>query len=246
MKKIVLTMAAILAAASVFAQSSKDRLSELEKATVEEDTKPAKQEKEFKLFDFTGVSEMGFGLNLVKEDQFAHGIKGNKSSDFFINILELSFNPTKWTSITLGANLDWTNYAVGPANYFHGVPDGDSRKLDLTPVAEGMNYTSSRLHVFSIAVPLALGLHVGSISLRAGAEANFRLKSNVKYEYRDANNDLFTVKDSTPTGLNKFALDYFASLNLGFIGLYVKYFPESISPGIPMNCITAGIVLNAR
>jgi len=246
MKKILLTMAALLAAVSVFAQSSKDRLSELEKATVEEDTKPVKKEKEHKFFDFNIISEIGFGWQFIREDQFVHGLKGNKSSDFYFNLLEFSLNPTKWTSITLGANLDWTNYAVSPGNYFHGVPDGESRKLDLTTVASGMNNTSSNLQVFSIVVPAALDLHVGSISLRAGAEANFRLNSKASYAYSDGNNDLVTVKDSTPTGLKKFALDYFASLNLGFIGLYAKYFPESISPAIPMHCFTVGIVLNTR
>jgi len=246
MKKIIMTMAALLISVAVFAQSSRDRLSELEKATVEEDTKPAKEEKEYRLFDVNVVSEVGFGWQFVKEDQFAQGLKGNKSSDFYFNLLELSFNPTKWTSVTLGANLDWTDYTVGPSNYFHGVPDGDSRKMDLTPVASGMNYTSSRLHVFSIVVPAALDLHVGSISLRAGAEANFRLNSYANYAYRDGNNDLFTVKDSTPTGLDKFALDYFASLNFGFLGIYAKYFPQSVSPSIPMHCFTVGIVLNTR
>lgn len=246
MKKIIMTMAALLISVAVFAQSSRDRLSELEKATVEEDTKPAKEEKEYKLFSFNILTELGFGKQFIEETQFPGALKDNKSSDFYFNMVEFGLNPTKWVSFTLGANLEWVNYSPSSGYYFHGVPDGDSRKLDLTAVTAAMNNTSSRLHAFSVVFPLALDLHVGSISVRAGAEANLRSKSSVQYSYKDANGDLFTVKDGTPTGLDRFTLNYFASLNFGFLGIYAKYFPQSISPTIPMHGFTVGIVLNTR
>lgn len=246
MKKIIMTSAALFAAVSLFAQSSKDRLSELENTPVEESKKAPKPQKESKLLDFDIISEIGYGWHFIKEDQFSSKLKGNKTSNFYFNVFELSLNPLKWASLTLGANLEWAKYVPHSDYYFHGVPDGDSRKLDLTATGAGMDDVYSKLSVFSISVPLGLDIHFGSTRLRAGAEAGFRIKSGSEYSYENPDGDKHSVKDSTPTGLKPFALDYFASLSLGFIGIYVKYYPESISPAIPMNCITAGILLNSR
>lgn len=253
MKRTLLIWLALLACAFTTraqeadstAESGRDRLEKLEQLA--DKAKEAKAKKAEKLVNFDAVHNFGYGFHAVSDD---FSDKVNKNREIWVNAANLSFNPARWFSASLGLNVKWDRFTASGDNYLYAdVADGNKPKFApiatqqaLYPGAAGeFDLLSSQLNMFSLEVPLAIAFKLDKLGLRLGAEAVVPLVATQKERAEYGN----TVSRSKVKKVEKVPYYYgaYAEINYDEIGVYLKYIPTAVVPGLVEEMLTAGIVL---
>ena len=242
MKKTFTIIALLAMTFGAFAQNTgKDRLEELENKTVEEKKSTSKKaEKEYSLFDFQAFARIGGGGHIMDAPEFPKGYFKSTCSEFFFNAVEIDICPTRWMSIDLGIDLKWQDFTTLSGNVFTKNAAGDV-VFDATPA--GNEKQVSTLHFFSLAAPLMLDFNLGLVGVSLGAEVVYTPASRVSIQdsYTIGEKD-YNVKTRECGGVPRISWNAYASLNLGFYGIYFRYYPKQpLIPTAPFNMFTAGI-----
>ena len=240
-------MAALFAALTLSAQSSRDRLSELENAPLKDTVskKQSKPEKEHRLLDLNIIAYAGLGYNAVSATEFNKGLK-NMSREFLLNVAEIELSPVKWLALTAGADVRWDRF-IPSQNYTFALAGAGNDEYTLVAANPALEERESWVRTLSVTVPLALELRLGSMRIRGGAEVlyPFESRSYAVSNYRSGTTEYKTVTRGGK--LEDMPYDYFASLSFGHAGVYGKYYPQgSFITGSPFGFYTVGLVLDLR
>ena len=242
MKKFLTVTALLAMCLGAFAQNTgKDILKDLEEKPLEENTKKAKPEREFKAFEMQAIARLGYGWNLMEANEFQTGLhKGN--AEFFMNIAEADFTPVKWLTLSLGMDVKWSHFTPKPEYSFS--MNGDDLAISNAPLSLENNKSSLRTAAFTF--PVGLTLRLGNIAtITAGAEAVVNLPKNTRIvDKYGLGASEYTVK--TPAGsIPGFDWNAFARVTFGgLFGLYARYYPQPIVPSVPFKCTTVGIIMD--
>lgn len=247
MKKTFTVIALLVLSLCAFAQNTgKDRLKELENKTVEEKKSTSKKaEKEYKLFDFQALARIGGGTHIMDAPEFPDGLFKSTCSEFFFNAVELDVCPTKWMSIDLGVDLKWQYFTPSSGNVFSKDANG---YVVFAATPAGNQKHVSTLQYFSLAAPLMLDFNFGLVGVSLGAEVVYTPASRVRINdsYTVGASD-YNVKTRECGGVPAFSWNAYASLNLGFYGIYFRYYPQQpLLPTAPFSLMTVGIVFNSK
>ena len=226
------------------AENGRDRLEKLEQLA--DKAKEVKAKKAEKLVDFDAVKNFGFGSHLASDD-FSEKLL--KNSEIWVNVFDLSFNPAGWFSASLGVNAKWDKFTASSANYLY-VDGADGNKPKFAPIATQQalypgaggefDKLSSQLNMFSLEFPLAVTFKVKDFGVRFGAEAVLPLTSVQKEKAEFAN----TINRTKVKKVEKVPYYYgaYAEINYDELGVYVKYVPTTVVPGLVDELLTVGIV----
>ena len=226
------------------AENGRDRLEKLEQLA--DKAKEVKAKKAEKLVNFDMIHRFGFGAHGVSDD-FSDKLMKNR--EIWMNVMDLSINPTGWFSVSLGANLKWDKFTASSTNYLY-VDGTDGNKPKFTPIATQQalypgaagefDQLSSQLNLFSVEVPFSIAFKIEDLGIRLGAEAVVPLTSIQKEKAAYAN----TVSESKVKKVEKVPYYYgaYAEVNYDDLGVYVKYAPTTVVPGMVDELFTVGIV----
>ena len=227
------------------AENGRDRLEKLEQLA--DKAKEVKAKKAEKLVNFETIHRFGFGSHPFLGDDFSGKLMKNR--EIWMNAFDLSFNPARWFSASFGMNLKWDRFTASGSNYLYAdATDGNLPKFapiatqqGLYPGAAGdFKELSSQLNLFSVEVPLAIAFRVEDLGIRLGAEAVVPLTATQKEKADYAN----TVSETKVKKVAKVPYYYgaYAEINYDDLGLYVKYMPTTVVPGMVEDLITVGLV----
>ena len=226
--------------------TAKDRLEQIE--GLADKVKEKKAEKATKPFDFSLLEQFGWGFVLPGGTD-AFSVDRNDSRELWFNACRAKINVVSWFGIDLGLNLLWKRFRANGDNYVY-IDNANDFKIApiatqqaLYPAAGGTFKTlTSQINTFSIETPLMLDFHSNSFAFRLGALAGFNAsacqKERVAYGTTQARSK---VKGGDVAGF------YFGpclELVWGGLGVYMKYIPVEIVPGIITDYISAGLVLD--
>ena len=247
MRKFIAISALLALCIGAAAQNTgKDRLNELENKSVEESkSSPIKAEREYQLINWEIFARTGYGAHIMNANEFPGGLFKSTCEEVFLNTVELDICPTRWLSIDLGIDLKWQNFTTFKEYSFSKNGAGEVI-IASTPTSYKMPV--STLHYFSLAAPLMLDLNFGVVSLSLGAELVYTPASRVsiKDSYR-MGASTYNVTTRECAGVPALSWNAFASLNLGFTGIYFRYYPQQpIIPTAPFSLMTVGIVFNTK
>lgn len=224
--------------------TGKDRLEKLEELA--DKAKEAKAKKSEKLVNFEVLHRFGYGAHMVTADEFSEKALDNR--EIWFNAMDLSLNPAHWFSVSLELNLKWDKFKASPYNYLYAdVTDDNLAKFApiatqeaLYPAAAGeFNKLASQVNVFELEVPLLLNFKVGDFGIKLGGQAILPLTAKQKEiaKYGDV------VKKSQVKHVKTgdFWYGAFLELNYNEVGLYAKYIPTAVVPGIVDDLFTLGL-----
>lgn len=251
MRKVFLIGMALLAclftagareASDSTAVSGKDRLEKLEELA--DKAKEKKAKKADKVFNFNVLERFGWGCHMP-DGNFSERIRDNY--EIWFNAFDLCLNASGWMSITAGLDLKWDRFVAGGSYYLHPDALGDLKWDNISvqqadyPAAGGdFKQLGSQVNLFSLSVPAALDFHASSFVFRAGAEFVFpvtaRQKENAKYGNTSVRKEV--------KGVETAGWYYAPFVEVGYdgVGIYCKYIPNGIIPGIVDDVLTVGLV----
>ena len=250
MKKHIFIISALLiglgSSAAAQTQEKRDLLDKIEDLEIGPEGIIKHKEREFKVVEISLLDNLGYGLTNVKTDAFTS--KFGRSWEFFLNIVDISLNPTRWLSFDVGGDIKIDSFKPGKEEYF--TLDDDSYPIVGTYSESEMKQiksSSSRLQVYSLSVPVTLGLNFGGVNIRGGAEFFWPLAAKCSF----VENKIQTENGWDKTRLwraktEKIGLNYMAAISFEGLGLYFKYHPKPLVPysaSSSFNYWTAGIVL---
>ena len=255
MKRLVLIATALFACA-VFAkaqeadstaESGRDRLDKLEQLA--DKAKEVKAKKNEKLVNFEMVHRFGYGSHIMDNEGFNQNYL--KSREIWFNVMDLTINPADWFSASLALNVKWDKFLAAEDSYIYAdATDANTAKFApiatqqaLYPAAGGeFKKLSSQVNLFSLEAPLLLGLHFGDFGVRLGAQAVVPLtaRQNELAEYGKS-----SVKTRVK-GVAKapFYYGFYGEFNYNDLGIYAKFCPSEVLPGIVQDLLTIGLVLD--
>ncbi len=162
-------------------------------------------------------------------------VETNRSFEVGIeNLLSLSINSPAihpWqSSFSFGFGLNWRIYSMTRATSFAAYPDGN---VFLSGWMDGINPKKSRLNTFSLQFPVLYKLATpaklwgGRLSFTAGAVLNWNTYAGITNSWQDAD---FIDCSAHYGSLHQrhFTCDILGKVNIGEIGLYIRYSPMSI------------------
>ena len=201
--------------------------------------------REYKIVDFSLLGNLGYGHTHVSSPSFSSSF--SRSWEFFLNIVNLSINPTKWLSLDVGGDLKYDSFWSSGYKYFTLDDDRYPQIASLSETdADAINNIISRLSVLSISLPVTLGLNFSGINLRGGAEFFWPIQGKSAFtQTRVQTNDGWTTSRQWKAKTEKFSMNYMAAISWEGLGLYFKYYPKPLVPSssnATFNYWTIGIV----
>lgn len=210
MKKLIITLALVIAAVTAGAQefANTPRIGRNN-------------------FFFSVLDHIGWGIAMPESadasgDAFVNATSFGKNREFFMNIATLEFTPYPTGHLSIGADIDWSNYRLDKTHYW----DSSTANSVSVASADGLYSTvkTSRLRVFSFVFPLDYTQRIGPVSITVGAGGELNLPASNKFKGADTADA--TVK-SRVRGIDteSFTYNFHAVVSYYGWGLYVKYRP---------------------
>ena len=158
------------------------------------------------------------------------------------NIAAFTSRLSKCTFFNLGFGLSWRNYRMTGHNQFLLNDDG---RITLAPYPDGSNPKFSRIHTFSLVVPLQLHFALGGDwYFSCGPELYFNTYASLKTRYTlDGEKQKFTANR---LHRNKVTYGLMGDISYRRLGVYVKYSPCNVLQsefGPKFKSMTAGLRL---
>ncbi len=250
MKKHLFIISALLLGIGISAaaqtQEKRDLLDKIEDLEIGPGKVLRHDDKDFKVIDFSLIDNFGYGLTKVDAQSFSS--KFGRSWEFFINIVNLSINPTKWLSLSAGGDIKIDNFKPAKDEWF--TLDNDNYPLVgkiIQPEKYDLKHSKSRLLVCSLSVPVTLGFNFGECNIRGGAEFFWPLQGKRSFvETKMLTDEGWIENHQWKVRSEKFSWDYMAAISWDGLGLYFKYYPKPLIPASvssTFNYWTAGIVI---
>lgn len=194
--------------------------------------------------EFDMLSHIGFGYDIVNSNDF----KPTFSSEFLMNIVDISLSPTENLGIELGVDFTVNNFGSRESAFIqskdHLVKAVDFPSVKLDDIG---SQTKARggINVFSFTAPLILKGIFGKFQVGAGAEACYNVSGETYYYFRQENRRVEVSE--TKAKVTPFTYDFLAFLTYDDFGIYFKYRPQNapILPagGVDLSFVTVGLVL---
>ncbi|MDR1555650.1 MAG: PorT family protein [Tannerellaceae bacterium] len=161
-------------------------------------------------------------------------LRSGNSLEYNLNFLETSFlfsRKSGWAVVT-GAGMRWSRYQVHGNQYFSEL-DGFT---SLHPAPEGITYSSSRLNITSLTLPVLLEWQNRrkedkSFFISAGVVGVVKTISSSKVTYKDPSDKKRTDKMDSGMNLRPITIDFLLQAGYDWIGLYARYSPMGLFEG---------------
>jgi hypothetical protein len=180
----------------------------------------------------------GFGMGFAN---FADGsfhfndvdgisLRSGQSLEYNLNVLEMSIPLSargNWAVLT-GAGMRWSRYRLDANKYFKET-DGIT---SLHNAPEGIQYSTSKLNITSLTIPLLLEWqgrrHSHDFFVSAGAVGVVKTASSSRVVYRDESGK--KRKDKMDGGLNirPVTMEFLFQVGCDWLGVYAKYSPMGL------------------
>lgn len=229
----------VAAAPVTFAQTpASDRLSEIEDLVVVAKEKKQQHKSSGNLFRVDPLSHFGYGWHRIDADEFAG--RFGPSREVFFNTITLGIHPASWVSLSAGLDLKWDKFKADESYIFSVIDD------DIVTMDHAFSSMKSCFTTFSLTVPVALSFDLGAFELRGGSELIFPMtgKTKVRSDYSTLGTDFTAITKGGK--VNTFQYNFFASLTLGGVGVFFKYYPKPVleSELFPGGFYTLGLMID--
>ena len=159
------------------------------------------------------------------------------------NLVAFTSRLGKWTFFNLGFGVDWRNYRMTGHNQFLLNDDG---RITVEPYPVGANPDFSRIHTFSLVVPLQIHFALGGAwYFSCGPELSFNTYASLKTRYTlDGEKQKI---EANRLHRNKVTYGLMCDLTYNRFGVYFKYSPCNVLQsefGPKFKSITAGLKLS--
>lgn len=253
MKKALLTSAALLiVCASALAApqtddvTGRDRLDQIEQLS--DKVKERKAQKASKVVDFDLLSGFAFGDNIPLNAGNILESHSSKTRELRFQAMGVDVNFTPEIFLSISLDCVWDRFVADSEHYLY-LDSGEVIKSDviaaqqaLYPAAGGtFKKLTSQVNTFGLEMPLSFGLRSSRFSVSVGGFVGVTLDACTKEKVQYAN-----TKINTREGMKEAANFYFgpcAQILWQEVGVFVKYVPQPLIPGIVDSMLTIGVVL---
>lgn len=253
MKKVFLAQAALLIiCATAFASpltddvTGRDRLDQIEQLS--DKVKERKAQKATKVVDFGVLCGFAFGDNLPLSGGNILESHSSKTRELRFQAMGVDVNFTPEIFLSISLDCVWDRFVADSEHYLY-LDSGEVIKSDviatqqaLYPAAGGtFKKLTSQVNTFGLEMPLSFGFRAGEFSISAGAFVGVTLDACTKEKVQYAN-----TKINTREGMKEAANFYFgpcAQILWQEVGVFVKYVPQPLIPGIVDSMLTIGFMI---
>ena len=186
-----------------------------------------------------------FNFGFISGVDEAPGVNIDMGQSFELelrNLVAFSSRLSSHSGFSLGFGLSWRNYRMTGHNQFLLNDDGT---INVAPYPTGANPKFSRIHTFSLVVPLQLHFALGgSWYFSAGPELYFNTYASLKTRY-SLNGESQKI-EANRLHRNKVTYGLMCDITKNHLGLYFKYSPCNVMQtefGPKFKSITAGVRL---
>jgi uncharacterized protein YxeA len=194
---------------------------------------------------FANISDASFQLNNID----GVSLKSESSNEFFFSVMEKTLPIYRNVlGITSGLGFNWRNYVLDKNTHFVEIND----VIEPQTAPSGIQYSSSRLRIFSLTVPLLLEWQPNfsnnhNFFIAAGIVGNVNTFASSRVKYKDGNGKM--IRDVETQDLNRapLSLDYMAQIGYNSWGIYAKYSPTKIfqsEKGPNIRAVSLGVMLH--
>ncbi|MBO4593639.1 MAG: hypothetical protein J5678_05580 [Bacteroidaceae bacterium] len=184
-----------------------------------------------------------FNFGFISGADEAQGVNIDMGQSFELemrNIVAFDNRLSNSSFISLGFGLSWRNYRMTGHNQFLLNDDG---LITVAPYPDGANPKFSRIHTFSLVVPLQFHFALGrSWYFSCGPELYFNTYASLKTRYTlNGEKQKFTANH---LHRNKVTYGLMCDITHNHIGLYFKYSPCNVLQpdfGPKFKSVTAGL-----
>ncbi len=180
----------------------------------------------------------GFGMGFAN---FADGTNVNdingvsldsgKSLEYNLNFMEKSFRLSRqynWALVT-GVGMRWSRYRLDENAYFKEV----NGITTLVPAPEGITYSSSKLNITSLTIPVLLEWQSPRVRgdrffLSFGAVGVIKTASSSRVSFKDETGNKQKQKMDTGMNIRPVTMDFLFQAGYDWIGMYAKYSPMGL------------------
>ena len=184
-------------------------------------------------FGFISGIDEASGLNIDMGQSFELELR---------NLVAFSSRLSSHSFFSLGFGLSWRNYRMTGHNQFLLNDDGT---INVAPYPTGANPKFSRIHTFSLVVPLQIHFGLGrSWYLSFGPELYFNTYASLKTRY-SLNGESQKI-EANRLHRNKVTYGLMCDITYSRLGVYFKYSPCNVMQtefGPKFKSITAGVRL---
>lgn len=176
-------------------------------------------------------------------------LKSELSNEFYFNPIE-KIVPIIGSNLglTTGLGLNWRNYHLDMNT--HLKEENDVVGVYAEPA--GINYTFSRLRVFSLTVPALLEFqhNLGTkhtFFISAGVVGGVNTSASYRVKYTESDGDKENRVESKGLNIAPLTLDYMAQIGYGSWSVFAKYSPFSLfqsQKGPKVQAVSLGATLN--
>lgn len=186
-----------------------------------------------------------FNFGFISGADEAQGVNIDMGQSFELelrNLVAFDHRLSNTSFITLGFGLSWRNYRMTGHNQFHLNDDGT---ITLAPYPAGANPKFSRIHTFSLVVPLQFHFALGGYwYFSCGPELYFNTYASLKTRYSlNGENQKF---EANRLHRNKVTYGLMCDITYNRLGIYFKYSPCNVLQsdfGPKFKSMTAGLRL---
>lgn len=194
---------------------------------------------------FANISDAKYKLNDIDD----LSLKSESSNEFSFNLIEKTLPLYKNNiGLTSGLGFNWKNYFLEKNT--HLIENNDITII--APAPAGINYKSSRLRVFQIAVPLLLEWQPTfgknhKFFINAGVVGGVNATASFRVKYIEPNGGEVNMVESKGLNIAPLTLDYIGQIGYDDWSVYAKYSPFSIfqnDKGPNVRAVSLGVMLN--
>lgn len=187
-----------------------------------------------------------FQFGFISGTEEAPGVNIDMGQSFELELRNLIAFESRLSStsfFSLGFGVDWRNYRMTGHKQFLLNDDG---RITLAPYPDGANPKFSRIHTFSLVVPLQLHFALGGYwYFSCGPELYFNTYASLKTRYTlDGEKQKITANH---LHRNKVTYGLMCDITYNRIGVYFKYSPCNVLQpdfGPKFKSMTAGLKLS--
>lgn len=184
-----------------------------------------------------------FNFGFISGADEAQGVNIDMGQSFELelrNIVAFDNRLSNTSFISLGFGLSWRNYRMTGHNQFLLNDDG---RINVAPYPDGANPKFSRIHTFSLVVPLQLHFALGGYwYFSCGPELYFNTYASLKTRY--SLNGEKQKFEANRLHRNKVTYGLMCDITYNRFGLYFKYSPCNVLQsdfGPKFKSMTAGL-----
>lgn len=157
------------------------------------------------------------------------GVEMGKSFEIgVLNLLGFKYHRHS-SEVSVGFGIDWRNYRATRGTVF----TTDGGHVGLAQFPEDVTPRFSRLKIFSLQFPILYGVRLGRAAgqtswLHIGPVLCLNTHGSVKTSWREPGEDRTSTVTSNSIGQRKFTVDFIGNINLGCVGVYLRYSPYKV------------------